>query len=169
MPKGIKPKAKINITIDQDVFNGIETVCEKTSLSRSAWINFILRREVEKELKMNRLTIEDIARIAHQLLKTYRETINDDTQYEDWDKTEDWQKNAAIKAVKHVIDNPDETPAEHHKAWSDRKIMEGWKHGKKKDPEKKTHPFINIDYENLPEEQQKKAELFQNTVRALIK
>ena len=39
-----------------------------------------------------------------------------------------------------------------HDVWAETRISQGWKYGKKRDDEKKTHPCL-VPYDELPEEE----------------
>lgn len=39
-----------------------------------------------------------------------------------------------------------------HDVWAEARILQGWKYGKKRDDEKKTHPCL-VPYDELPEEE----------------
>ena len=39
-----------------------------------------------------------------------------------------------------------------HDVWAEARISQGWKYGKKRDDEKKTHPCL-VPYDELPEEE----------------
>lgn len=39
-----------------------------------------------------------------------------------------------------------------HNVWAETRISQGWKYGKKRDDEKKTHPCL-VPYDELPEEE----------------
>lgn len=68
--------------------------------------------------------------------------------------------------MKFRIDNPDAGKDSQHNAWMEDKVKDGWVFGEKKDAEAKTHPCI-VPFDQLPEFQQKKDELFCAIVDAL--
>lgn len=104
------------------------------------------------------MTVEEIARMAHEVNKTYCEFNGDYTQ-KPWELAEDWQRESCIDGVKFVFNNPDATPEDQHKNWMVVKVGEGWAYGEKKDPEAKTHPCM-VPYDELPEFQRLKDHLF---------
>jgi hypothetical protein len=83
-----------------------------------------------------------------------------------WDEAPDWQKKSAISGVVGVIFRS-EGPAEAHANWLSDKTAAGWKHGLKKDIEKKEHPNM-VPYEKLPLKEQQKDVLFVTTVTAMV-
>ncbi len=111
------------------------------------------------------MTISDIAKVAHEINKSYCESIGDNSQ-PDWENAPEWQKSSAINGVKFHLDNPDATPSASHESWLKQKIEEGWTWGAVKDPEKKEHPCF-VPYEQLPTEQKSKDYLFRQTIHSL--
>lgn len=111
------------------------------------------------------MTIENIAKAAHEVNKSYCESIGDNSQTS-WEDAPDWQKSSAIKGVQFHIDNPEASPSASHEAWMKQKEEEGWKHGAVKDVEKKEHPCY-LPYDQLPVEQKSKDYLFKQVVHSL--
>lgn len=118
--------------------------------------------DIERENK-----IFDIARVLHEVNRTYCRLIGDDSQ-EEWERAPYWQVESAIAGVMNLLDNPGGTPLDSHNSWLRHKVADGWVYGDTKDPEKKTHPCI-VPYDQLPEEQRYKYELFHVVGRMLIK
>lgn len=106
--------------------------------------------------------IPQIAAVCHTVNKAYCEAMGDDSQ-PDWKDAPDWQKNSAIEGVKLHLED-DIGPGASHEAWMKLKLEEGWKYGKKKDPEKKEHPCL-VPFDKLPAEQQLKDYLFAAVVQ----
>lgn len=111
------------------------------------------------------MTTTDIAKVAHEINKSYCQSIGDHSQ-PDWENAPDWQKSSAVNGVKFHLDNPDATPSASHESWLKQKTEEGWKHGSVKDPEKKEHPCF-LPYEQLPTEQKSKDYLFRQIIHSL--
>lgn len=111
------------------------------------------------------VTIEDIARVAHETNRAYCETIGDNSQTI-WDTAPSWQKDSAINGVKFHLNNPDSHPQDSHENWLKVKYAEGWKYGEVKSEGKKEHPCC-VPYDQLPAEQRVKDSLFLGVVRAL--
>lgn len=112
---------------------------------------------------MSEQEVEAIAKIAHEINKSYCEAIGDTSQ-KSWDTAPDIIKNSAKSGVLHHLMNPDTTPAESHAVWMHYKQQEGWVYGEEKDVEKKTHPCL-VPYEQLPESQRVKDFLFSTIVK----
>jgi hypothetical protein len=110
-------------------------------------------------------TILVIAEACHKRNKLYCESIGDMSQTS-WEDAPAWQKESAIKGVEYRLDNPDSLPSDSHNSWLAEKSEQGWIWGEKKDVELKTHPCI-IPYDDLPEDQKAKDEIFINTVDEL--
>ena len=112
------------------------------------------------------ISIEQIAKICHQANKAYCEAIGDNTQV-DWEAAPEWQKKSAIVGVEFNLRNPDAPASASHDSWLEVKKADGWKYGAVKDVLKKEHPCF-LAYEELPNEQKIKDQLFKNVVAAFI-
>lgn len=111
------------------------------------------------------MTIDQVAKVAHEINKAYCSSIGDESQTS-WEDAPDWQKDSAIDGVLFHINNPDAGPNASHNNWMNEKIQNGWKYGEVKDPKNKLHPCI-IPFEMLPKEQQIKDYLFRAVVHSL--
>ena len=107
----------------------------------------------------------NIARVAHEVNRAYCESIGDHSQVP-WPEAPEWQKKSAVDGVTFHIDNVDATPEMSHENWMRGKIVDGWKWGPVKDPEKREHPCF-LPYDQLPQEQRSKDYLFRAVVHAL--
>ncbi|KPA16071.1 hypothetical protein MHK_003699 [Candidatus Magnetomorum sp. HK-1] len=165
-------KPRINITLDNDVFQAIEIICGKTKINRSKLINDICRQNqmVQKYItEVKKVKTEEIARVCHQTIKAYRETINDKKTYLEWKQTTQEQKKSAYDLVNFVAENIKTVTVEDvHDFRRKRKKEKGWKIGETKNYELKTDPLLETEYENLSADDKRKAELFLNIVKALI-
>lgn len=85
--------------------------------------------------------LEYIARVCHEVNKSYCESIGDYSQVS-WDEVPQWQKDSAKDGVIHVINHPHTTSESLHEAWCYAKVKAGWSYGIIKDPINKTHPCI---------------------------
>jgi len=112
------------------------------------------------------MTIEQIAKIAHEVNRAYCQSLHDYSQ-KPWDDAPEWQKKSAINGVKYHLDDPDVTPEESHENWRNQKYMEGWKHSPVKDEAKKEHPCM-VMYEDLPQDQKAKDYIFSAVVKQLV-
>lgn len=108
---------------------------------------------------------DKIARVCHEANAAYCHTLGDDSQ-KPWYDAPDWQRESAISGVEFHKANPDAGDSASHDAWMREKLSKGWRWGKVKDENAKTHPCI-VPFENLPPEQQVKDRLFRAIVRAL--
>jgi len=102
------------------------------------------------------------AEAAHEANRAYRGSIGEDPG-PTWEDFPVDQKASVIKGVGLVLANPNVTNAELHQSWLNEKAEQGWVYGEVKDAEAKTHPCI-MPYEDLPEEQRVKDEMFRETV-----
>jgi hypothetical protein len=113
-----------------------------------------------------KLTINQIAGIAHELNRIYCIQLGD-MSHPPWATAPKWQSESAIGGVQDIIDGKTRTFEDQHNAWMKWKTDDGWVYGEKKDPEAKTHPCI-MAYDDLPETDRIKDELYRNTVMALL-
>jgi hypothetical protein len=111
-----------------------------------------------EELSKPLHNVEEIAKACHEANKAYCESIGDTSQ-PSWEDAPEWQRNSAIDGVKNVIDGVVTSPEQSHESWMKEKVDNGWKFGEVKNPETKEHPCI-VPYEELPEEQKKKDDIF---------
>lgn len=102
--------------------------------------------------------IENAARLAHEVNRTYCEHLGDYSQPV-WDDAPEWQKASARNGAEHRLDRPFSTPEESHENWYVHKLDEGWVWGPVKDVEAKEHPCM-VPYRDLPAEQRAKDYLF---------
>lgn len=108
---------------------------------------------------------ERIARIAHEVNRTYCSAIGDMSQVA-WEDAEPWQKTSALAGVVFVQEDPTATPEDCHESWREQKAAEGWVYGPVKDAEKKEHPCM-VPYNELSVEQRVKDHLFRTIVKLL--
>ena len=112
-----------------------------------------------------KLTVEQIAIVCHEANRAYCATLGDNSQTA-WDAAPQWQKDSAVKGVIYRLQNLMAPSCKQHEEWMAVKAAEGWTYGPVKDADKKTHPCI-VPYDELPEEQRTKDELFAGIVCSL--
>ena len=110
--------------------------------------------------------VELAACVAHEVNRAYCAALGDTSQLP-WDAAPDWQRESAVNGVRHILANPDTTPAESHANWLREKELGGWVWGPVKDVENRTHPCM-VPYDQLPQEQRVKDHLFGAAVRATL-
>jgi hypothetical protein len=108
---------------------------------------------------------EDIARVCHEALRVLQSIQNDPVPARPWEEAPDYQRETAQLAVIRLQEEKS-TPAEHHEQWRVHMIQMGWKYGREKNLEAKTHPCL-VPYDRLPDEQKAKDVLFLAIVAAL--
>lgn len=114
----------------------------------------------------SREEVEQIARACHEENRSYCVSIGDDPQPA-WEDAPDWQKDSAIKGViAHLAVPGGLDPRQSHESWLAEKRATGWVYGPVKNPETKEHPCM-VEYDQLPEEQQRKDAIFGATVERL--
>lgn len=101
---------------------------------------------------------------AHECNRAFCVSIGDNTQVP-WEWAESWQKESAINSVKGVINGS--SPEQLHIDWCSQKYVGGWNYGPVKDPAKKQHPCL-VPYNDLPQEQQAKDDVFVAVVKAVL-
>ena len=107
--------------------------------------------------------IEACAMAAHEANRAYCRAIGDDSQPA-WADAPEWQRTSARNGVKGALEGA--TPERSHQSWLAEKQATGWKYGPVKDAEKREHPCF-VAYEDLPEAQKHKDEIFTTVVRAV--
>jgi len=103
-----------------------------------------------------------IALVAHQVMAAYRASIGDNQQTS-WNEASEDKRTASIARAQAVIDNPNVPPEVAHADWIRARKAEGWKPGKKRDNDAKTHPML-IPFEDLPNEQKTEEYLYRAVV-----
>ena len=90
-----------------------------------------------------------IARVAHEVNRSYCAAIGDDSQVA-WKDAPQWQQESAVNGVLMHIENPNAGPEASHESWSAEKVENGWVYGTEKDPVARTHPCL-VPFEELIE------------------
>jgi hypothetical protein len=114
---------------------------------------------------MLRLSIEQIARVAHEVNRAYCQALGDYSQ-PSWAEAPQWQRDSAMLGVKLHTENPEASASASHESWMAQKLAEGWAYGPVKLPDLKQHPCI-VPFAALPREQQAKDFIFRGVVHAL--
>jgi hypothetical protein len=122
-------------------------------------------RGVNVPVSLPVMSIEDVARVAHEINRAYCQGIGDDSQPE-WHLAPDWQKESAVTGVKLHLENPAAGPEASHESWMAEKLAAGWVYGELKDAEKKTHPCL-VPFAHLGLAQQAKDYVFRQVVHSL--
>lgn len=110
--------------------------------------------------------IREVARIAHEVIRSYCTSIHD-PPLPGWDESPEWAKDSVINGVLQMIADPLRGPAANHEGWLAERAAAGWVYGEVKDTEKKTHPCM-VPYSSLSNPQKVKNILFVSVVRALL-
>jgi hypothetical protein len=99
----------------------------------------------------------DIARICHNVNKSYCESHGDFSQG-GWDDIPEEIRQSAIDTVHNFFNHPF-TAEESHDNWLKFNREHGWKYGEVKDLVNKIHPDL-VPFDELPIEEQTKDKLF---------
>lgn len=107
-----------------------------------------------------------IARVVHEANRALQIEQADPTipVSVGWDELDEETRRSAIEGVQGVLNG--NTPEESHEGWCAFKLDHGWTLGPVKDETKKEHPLL-VPYDELPESQRIKDELFVAIVKAL--
>ncbi len=112
---------------------------------------------------MTPLTDEQIARVCHEANRAYQMALGEAAN-PPWYGASEQLKASAVDGVRYA--RGEITPRMSHANWVAYKQASGWTYDEIKDFERKTHPCL-VPYEELPEEQRLKDELFMAIVKAL--
>lgn len=112
------------------------------------------------------MTLEDVARITHELNRAYCECIGETKQ--SWEDLTEQERQDVMMGVRLVYTDPNSTPESLHEAWWHQKKIFGWTYGPVKDTENKKHPCC-VPYNELPEKDRVKDYLFRSVVSSLQK
>ena len=112
------------------------------------------------------MTYEEIARIAHYANKAYCESLEDWSQPEWYDLSDEAQE-SVIKGTQFASLYPQASCEALHEEGRSNKFSDGWVYGLEKSDSLKVHPCL-LPFESLPPEQKVKDELFKAVVQALL-
>lgn len=109
--------------------------------------------------------IQIIARVTHEALRA-RQAANGQTPAPPWSRAPKWMKESSAASVAWRVANPNASASAQHEQWLDQKKKDGWRFGKVKDAQRKTHPMM-VPYGQLPEVERRKDALVNAVVDAL--
>jgi len=107
---------------------------------------------------------EQIARVVHAANAELQAIQGDPAPSQPWDHEPQEIRDNASLGVRNARNGM--TPTEHHQAWVEDKMRQGWRYGASKDAEAKTHPCL-VSFDQLPRDQRVKNVLFIAIVRAM--
>ncbi len=113
-----------------------------------------------------KLTIAQIAKVAHEVNREYSRAIGDPIK-PSWEDAPEDQRVSCIKGITYHQANPTSSPGDSHHEWLTEKMGTGWRYGEKYDPVMQTHPAM-VPYINLPKDQQAKDFIFLAIARQLL-
>jgi hypothetical protein len=108
---------------------------------------------------MNKLSIKR-ALFVYQSGNLASKMMGADIVPEDWDHRDEKFKANFIKAVDNQCsESRSNSPEESHEKWMKSYLEMGWKYGRERNPELKTHPDL-VPYDQLSETEKRKDEVF---------
>ena len=107
-----------------------------------------------------------IAEICHNACRTLCKSKADHS-LDAWSEASDGIKESSRDGVRAIVIGEVKSPEDSHNNWTRFKGSQGWKYGKEKDAEAKTHPDM-ISYDELPEYEKLKDKLFFNIVMSFL-
>lgn len=110
------------------------------------------------------MTTHDIARIAHEVNRSYCQSVGDDSQLP-WDAAPEWQRRSSVRGVEGIKSGAITTPEQAHESWSREKVEAGWIYGPVKDANTLQHPCL-VPYAELEGVQRLKDTIFFAVVNA---
>jgi hypothetical protein len=117
--------------------------------------------------KLSAQAIAKIARVMHEAVRAWQKA-NGEKLAPSWSRAPKWMKEASIASVEWRMENPHAPTSAQHDQWMDKKKADGWKHGHKKSPMRKTHPMM-APYDDLPEVEKRKDALVNAVIDSLTR
>lgn len=108
------------------------------------------------------ITIGMIAEACHEVNRVLQRGLGEEVS-PPWTSISRSTKDSAIDGVFTVLNNPYVSCSDLHQSWMNFKSEAGWVYGEVKDEAARTHPNL-IPWEDLPEEQKAKDEMFRTVV-----
>ncbi len=106
--------------------------------------------------------IEQVAKVCHETLRAFCQTIGDDS-LPPWEDATEWQQESSRDTVRFYFEQfaagIEPSPSATHERWMKQKKADGWKHGESKNDKTKEHPSF-VAYEDLPLDEKRKDYLF---------
>jgi hypothetical protein len=114
--------------------------------------------------------VEQIAKIAHQTMKAYSETLDDYSQI-NWEELTPTQQQMVRDAVNNFLVAVEKgtilDEKNVHNNWMEARIKEGWTYGETKSYINKTDPML-VPFSQVPAEQTVKYKLLRKVIFAFI-
>lgn len=107
--------------------------------------------------------IDAIGRVCHEANRAYCAILGDQA-LPAWDDLEPSYRNSTRAGVLKAIEG--NTPQDSHASWMAERTAQGWVYGPTLDRAAKIHPNL-VPYDQLPEAQKRKDDLFLGIVNAL--
>lgn len=114
---------------------------------------------------MKTLSLDDICRVIDSANRELSRSLNENVSLP-FDTWSDQARANMKESVRQVITGELRTPKDCHDKWLKDRVNEGWSFGEVKNFTLKTSPCI-VDYQELPEEQKVKDDMFFTTAMNL--
>ena len=99
---------------------------------------------------------EKITELVYEAARLEAEWSKRSIVPEKWEDRDEKFRNQMINVVKKYLSQENlPTPEEAHNSWMDAYFKMGWKYGKERDVDKKTHPDL-LPFYNLPQDERDK-------------
>lgn len=117
---------------------------------------------------MKTINVETVAQMCHVANVVYSNACTGlMMQQKSWDELGIGEKKGRIEAIRKISSGEIMAPRQNHDAWMKARRAEGWVYGVTKDEDNKTHPCL-VDYDELPEEQRVKDDIFFSIIFGLL-
>ena len=113
----------------------------------------------------SKLSVTDVARVAHEVQRTYCMTQGDNSETP-WESQSEYWKEKAQEIVREYVTDPNAGINTRHDAWYKSKVAEGWTYGDDLDVAAKKSTRI-MPWHFLPAEEQMRDMVFFGVVNAL--
>jgi RyR domain. len=115
----------------------------------------LLTGKPDRSAAMSQMTTDQIARMAHETMRAYAQTIGE-APMPAWEEAPDWMVTSTKAAVEFRLANPHAPASAQHDQWMAERLGQGWRYGKVKDAQAKTHPSL-VSYRRLSVAERRKA------------
>lgn len=109
----------------------------------------------------------DVRKIAQMCNGRYYATRGD-RSLEAWFLTHENFFGNGMMGFLYYQQNPGKTPEDFHQYLAEGKKEDGWTLGKVEDKKAKTHPYLVLDYNDLPDDVREKEDIFCSAIKSIL-